>query len=209
MSKSKHKKKYLLLFVVMLIATGSGIWLANIRLMNTSSLPVLADIGADFELMTTGGTRIGLKDFRDRIVIVFFGYTSCPDVCPTGLYTLRQVMDQLGDDAGQVQVLLITVDPERDSAERLQEYTGYFHPDFIGLTGTPTEITGVARAYQTQVEKEPPLPGGNYLVTHSTFFYLLDRQGRVRVLHDPTSTAAQITADVRSLLVERKGFIFR
>jgi len=138
-------------------------------------------------------------------VIVLFGYTSCPDVCPTGLYTLKQVMDKLGEDSGQVQVLLITVDPERDSAERLREYVSYFHRDFIGLTGTLKEITGVAKAYLTEIRKEPPLPGGDYQVSHSAFFYLLDKQGRARALHDPTSTPAQITADVRSLLAERKG----
>jgi len=204
----KRKQKHFTLIAVMLIATGLGIWMANYSVMNTSSLPVLADIGTDFELTATGGTRIGLKDYRDRVVIVFFGYTTCPDVCPTGLYTLKQVMDKLGKDSGQVQVLLITVDPERDSAERLRDYVSHFHPDFIGLTGTLKEITGTAKAYLTEFRKEPPLPGGGYQVSHSAFFYLLDKQGRVRVLHDPTSTPAQITADVRSLLAERKGFIF-
>jgi protein SCO1/2 len=125
-----------------------------------------------------------------------------------GLYTLKQVMDKLGKDSGQVQVLLITVDPERDSAERLREYVGHFHPDFIGLTGTLKEITVMAKAYLTEFKKEPPLPGGGYQVSHSAFFYLLDKQGRVRVLHDPTSTPAKIAADVRSLLAEGKGFIF-
>ena len=196
----KGKQKYLLLIAALLIATGLVMWLANQGIMNTSSLPVLADIGTDFELTAADGARIRLKDYRDRIVIVFFGYTSCPDVCPTGLYTLKQVMDKLGKDSGQVQVLLITVDPERDSAERLREYVGHFHPGFIGLTGTLKEITGVANAYLTEFRKEPPLPGGGYQVSHSAFFYLLDRQGRVRALHDPTSTPAQIAADVRSLL---------
>jgi len=198
----KSKQKHLFLIAVMLIAAGLGMWIANYSAKNKSSLPILADIGADFELTATDGTRIRLKDYRDRIVIVFFGYTSCPDVCPTGLYTLKQVMDKLGKDSGQVQVLLITVDPERDSAERLREYVSHFHPAFIGLTGTPQEIARVAKAYLTEFKKEPPLPGGGYQVSHSAFFYLLDKQGRVRVLHDPTSTPAQIAADVRGLLAE-------
>jgi protein SCO1/2 len=175
-------------------------------MMNKSSLPVLADIGTDFELTASGGTRISLKDYRGKIVIVFFGYTSCPDVCPTGLSTLKQVINKLGKDSEQLQVLLITVDPERDSAERLREYVTYFHPDFVGLTGTQNEIARVAKKYLTEFRKEPPSPGGSYQVNHSAFFYLLDRQGRVRVLHDPTSTPAQIATDVRSLLAERKGF---
>jgi protein SCO1/2 len=204
----KAKRKYLLLIAVILGAAGLGAWVANERMINTSSLPVLADIGSDFELTATGGERIRLMDYRDRIVIVFFGYTSCPDVCPASLYTLKQVVDELGKDSAQVQVLLITVDPERDSAERLREYVSYFHPGFIGLTGTLKEITSVAKAFLTEFRKEPPSPSGDYLVSHGTFFYLLDRQGRVRVLHDPISTPAQIAADVRSLMAEPKGFIF-
>jgi protein SCO1/2 len=97
----KGKQKYLLLIAALLIATGLVMWLANQGIMNTSSLPVLADISTDFELTAADGARIRLKDYRDRIVIVFFGYTSCPDVCPTGLYTLKQVMDKLGKDSGQ------------------------------------------------------------------------------------------------------------
>ncbi len=204
----RGKKKHFHLIAVILIAAGVGVWLVNYSLMNTSSLPILADIGTDFELTASGGKRIRLTDYRGRIVIVFFGYTSCPDVCPTSLYTLKLVMNKLGKDTGQVQVLLITVDPERDSAERLREYVSYFYPGFIGLTGTLKEITRVAKAYLTEFRKEPPLPGGGYQVSHGAFFYVLDRQGRVRVLHDPTSTPAQIAADVRSLLAERKGFIF-
>jgi protein SCO1/2 len=204
----KSKKKHFLLIAVMLIATGLGIWVANYSMMNTSSLPILADIGTDFELTAADETRISLKDYRDHIVIVFFGYTSCPDVCPTGLYTLKQVMHKLGKDSRQVQVLLISVDPERDSAERLREYVSYFHRDFIGLTGTLEEITRVAKAYLTDFMKEPPLPDGGYQVSHGVFFYLLDKQGRVRALHDPTSTTAQIVMDVRSLLAEHKEFVF-
>ncbi len=200
----KGKQKHFLLIAALVIATGLGIWLANQGRLNTSSLPVLADIGTNFELAAADGTRIMLKDYRGRIVIVFFGYTSCPDVCPTGLHTLKQVMRNLGKDSSQLQVFLITVDPERDSAERLQKYVNYFHRDFIGLTGTLEEITQVAKSYLTDFMKEPPLPDGGYQVSHGAFFYLLDKQGRVRTLHDPTSTPAQIATDVQKLLAESK-----
>jgi len=204
----KKKQKYFVLITVILIASVLGMWLANHRMKNLSSLPILADIGTDFKLTAAGNARVRLQDYRNQIVIVFFGYTSCPDVCPTSLYTLKHVMNKLGKDSEQVQVFMITVDPERDSAERLREYTQHFHPDFIGLTGTLNEITKVAKTYLTEFRKEPPTPDGNYQVTHSAFFYLLDKQGQVRALHDPTSTPEKIAADVYSLLAERKGFIF-
>jgi len=201
-------QKRFLLIAAILIAVGLGMWIADLKMMNASSLPVLSDIGTDFELTATDDARISLKDYRGRIVIVFFGYTSCPDVCPTGLYTLKKVMYELGKDSKQLQVLFISVDPERDSAERLQEYVSFFHRDFIGLTGTLEETTRVANAYLAQFIKEPVLPDGGYQVSHSAFFYLLDKQGRARVLHDPSSTAEQIVMDVHSLLDEYDEFIF-
>lgn len=191
-----------MLIAVLLIITASGIWIAKRNAMNSVSLPILADLGSDFVLTGAGGKRVALKEYRDKVVILFFGYTSCPDVCPTGLYTLRRVMDKLGEDSIKAQVLLITVDPERDSADRLREYVGHFHPDFIGLTGTLKEITMVAKSYLTEFKKESPSADGGYQVSHGAFFYLLDQQGQVRTLHDPTSTPAQIAADVQSLLLE-------
>lgn len=196
------RSKYYLLIAVLLIITVAGVWVAKRSAMNSASLPILADLGSDFVLTGADGKRVGLKDYRDKVVILFFGYTSCPDVCPTGLFTLKRVMDKLGKDSAKVQVLLITVDPERDSADRLREYVGHFHSGFIGLTGTLKEITVVAKSYLTQFRKESPSPGGGYQVSHSAFFYLLDQKGQVRKLHDPASTPAQITADVQSLLRE-------
>ncbi len=203
------KKKYLSLILLMLMAAGFGLWIANYSATDTTSLPILADIETDFDLATSGNARARLKDYRDHIVIVFFGYTSCPEVCPTGMYNLKQVMDILGDTAEQVQVLLITVDPERDTAEQLQEYVSHFHPDFTGLTGTLEEITKVANGYLTEFKKGPPFPDGSYHVGHSTHYYVLDKQGRARALHDLAASPALIAADVRNLLVERSRRFFQ
>ncbi len=150
-----------------------------------------------------GGDRVNTRDYRGQVVILFFGYTHCPDVCPNSMYTLKMVMDLLDGDSDRVQVLMVTVDPERDSAGHLQEYVSYFHPRFIGLTGTQEEIAEVAKKYSAQYEKDSASSDGGYQVSHSAFFYLLDQEGRVRALHDPRSSAAQIVADVQALLADR------
>lgn len=197
---SAEKRYYFFLFALLATVAATGIWIAKSSESDSTSLPVLADFGTDFELAGPGNKRIGLKDYRNQVIILYFGYTYCPDVCPTDLYTLKQVMGQLGKKSTQVQVLMITVDPERDSADRLQKYVEYFHPDFIGLSGSLKEITRVAKAYLTDFSKEPATSDGGYQVSHNAFIYLLDKKGRVRVLHDPVSTPEQIAVDIRTLL---------
>jgi len=198
-----NKLKNYLLAGGMLMALGLGVlavtWSEKRSATQQASLPVLADIGGDFELTGSGGTHIALKNYRGQVVILFFGYTYCPDVCPTSMYTLKRAMDLLGPVSEQVQVLMVTVDPERDSADHLQKYVSHFHPRFIGLSGKPKEIDRVAKAYLVHYEKDASI-GATYLVGHSAFFYLLDQQGRVRVLHDPRSTPENIAADVQRLL---------
>jgi protein SCO1/2 len=203
---SVKKSTYFFLIAVLVITTGAGIWLSKADIGSSRSLPVLADFGADFELTGPGNKRVQLKDYRDQVVIIFFGYTYCPDVCPTGLYTLQHVMQRLGKQSTQVQVLMITVDPERDTVEHLQKYVTHFHSDFIGLTGSLEDITRVTKAYLTDFKKEAPAVDGSYQVSHNAYFYILDKKARVRVLHDPVSTPEQIAVDIRSLLDEGNGF---
>jgi protein SCO1/2 len=199
---SFKRSKYFLIITIVILAITMGYWIAKRSAMNSSSLPILSDFGADFKLIVAGGKRVGLNDYKDKVVMLFFGYTFCPDVCPTGMYVLKQVMHTLGTDSTQLQVIMISVDPERDSVDRLQKYVQYFHPSFIGLTGTLKEINQVTKAYLTSFKKEPPSENGDYQVSHGAFFYLLDKQGRVRKLHGPISTPAQIVTDVKSLLAE-------
>jgi protein SCO1/2 len=164
-------------------------------------LPVIADLGGDFELARAGGAPTRLQDYRGRIVLLFFGYTHCPDVCPTTLYALKLAMDELGKAAGQVQVIMVTVDPERDAPEQLEQYVRYFDPQFVGLSGTTEQIDQVARQYRVYRQKAQSAAGG-YSVSHGAYVYLLDQKGRVRVLFGDGSKQAEIAEGVRQLLAD-------
>ena len=107
------------------------------------------NFGGNFSLTGPDGKIISLEDFRDKLVLVYFGYTFCPDVCPITLSKLKLVMLDLGEKSEDVQVIFISIDPERDSYKRLKDYVPYFHPTFIGLTGSEADITAVAKKYQT------------------------------------------------------------
>lgn len=165
------------------------------------ALPVIADLGGDFELTRTDGARVRLQDYRDKVVLLFFGYTFCPDLCPMSLYTLKLAVEELGKTADRVQVIMVTVDPERDNPKHLAEYLQYFHPKFVGLSGTPGEIQRVARQYHVQYQKNP-LPTGGYSMSHSSFIYLLDGTERVRALFGAGVKEAEIVDGVRHLLAD-------
>ncbi len=168
------------------------------RAAQPDRLPVIRNIGGDFTLTGPRGERVRLHDFRGRVILLFFGYTRCPDVCPTTLLTLRQVMDRLQSDAAQVQVVMITVDPQRDTPTRLNSFVKYFDQSFVGLTGAPEEIAATARRYLVHYEKEPADAG--YSVAHGAFVYLIDGQGRLRAVYDTRTGPPRIASDVRRLL---------
>lgn len=135
----------------------------------------------DFTLTNHHGRPFRLSENRADVTLLFFGYTFCPDVCPGTLAELRQVMKALGPAADRVQVLMVSVDPERDTPARMEQYLSLFNPEawnFVGLTGSPDAVQPVVAAYGAVARKEP-IPGSsaNYLVAHSTFIYVLDRHG--------------------------------
>ncbi len=135
----------------------------------------------DFELMSAEGP-VRLSDFRGKVVILFFGYTHCPDVCPTTLAKLAKVMEYLDNDAQQVQVLMISVDPDRDSPEVVQSYASHFYPSFIGLTGTPEQIQEVATKYGIYYKKREGTSESGYLVDHTASLILIDPEGYVKLI---------------------------
>ncbi len=177
---------------------------AAVRVGGTPSpaLPVIADLGGDFDLAGAGGARVRLQDYRGRVVLLFFGYLHCPDVCPASLVTLKQVVEGLGSSADQTQVIMVSVDPQRDSPDDLAQYMRYFHPQFVGLGGTPQEIEKVARQYRVFYRPGDSMRPGEYSVSHSAYVYALDRQGRVRALHGAEAKPEEITETVRQLLRE-------
>jgi protein SCO1/2 len=155
----------------------------------------------DFELMTMDGGRYRLSDHQGQIVLMFFGYTSCPDVCPMTLAEARRVLDGLGDEADQVTFLFITVDPERDTREVLSTYVSAFHPAIVGLRGTPDELEGVYRDYGIFAEKEELSESAvGYVINHTARVFLVDAEGRLRLSYAFGTPPDDILADVRFLL---------
>lgn len=134
-------------------------------------------IGGPFSLTASDGRRVTDQDFRGRWMLIYFGFTFCPDVCPTELAVMAAALDALGDDAADIQPILITLDQERDTVEVLRDYVAAFHPRLIGLTGTLAEIQAVAGAYRVFFQKTEPDASGDYVVDHSSVVYLMDPAG--------------------------------
>lgn len=137
-----------------------------------------APIGGPFRLTAHDGRTVTDEDFRGEFLLVYFGFTYCPDVCPTSLYTISQALDRLGPAAERVRPLFITIDPERDTPELMANYVALFHERMIGLTGSREDINAVAKAYRAYHAKVPGEDGGPYLMDHSTFTYLMGPDGK-------------------------------
>jgi protein SCO1 len=136
-----------------------------------------SSFGRDFQLSDPQGKPRSLADFKGKAVVVFFGYTQCPDVCPTTLAALAETMKRLGPDADRVQVLFITVDPERDTPDVLRSYLGSFDERIVGLTGDPEKIQATVRAYRAFARKVPT-KDGDYTMEHTAIVYLMDAENR-------------------------------
>ncbi|HQR03897.1 MAG: SCO family protein [Proteobacteria bacterium] len=158
------------------------------------------DWGRDFHLRDSTGKPRQLADFRGKVVVVFFGYTHCPDVCPTTLSTLRTVMDALGTDAGKVQVLFVTLDPERDTPEILAQYVPAFYPSFLGLTGDPAQIAATAKEFKVFYQRQEGKAPGSYTLDHTASSFVFDPAGRLRLYVSPGQSAEKIVEDLRRLL---------
>ncbi len=154
--------------------------------------------GGGFELSDVHGRLRRLADFRGKVVLFFFGYTRCPDVCPTTLLRMAETKRLLGADASRTQVLWMTVDPERDTGEIVSQYVAAFSPTFLGLRGTPRQTEAIADAYKIQYDIT--YFRDEVFVSHSSFGYLIDGRGRVRVRIRYDATAEQIAHDVRDVL---------
>lgn len=152
-------------------------------------------IGGPFALTDQNGKRVTDADFRGRYTLVFFGFTNCPDVCPTTLSILSEVLGKLGPKADRVVPIFITVDPERDTPEALKSYLASFGPRFVGLTGTSQEIAAVAKAYRVYYQKRD-MGGGAYAVDHSSVIYLMDGEGKFIGHYTLEQGADAIAADL-------------
>lgn len=158
-----------------------------------------ADLPApDFTLQGVDGP-VSLRDFRGQTVLLFFGYTFCPDVCPTTMSDLAQAMQLLGRQADRYQVIMVSVDPERDTPEKINAYARHFDERFIGLSGSPDEIAQAATLYGVYYEKQAGTAASGYLVNHTATVMVLDRKGYLRLLLPFGTSPADIAADLQHL----------
>jgi protein SCO1/2 len=157
--------------------------------------------GGDFTLRSHAGP-VSLQDLRGKVVLIHFGYTNCPDVCPVSVAATSQALTAMTPaELNRVMALFISVDPERDTLERLREYTAYFHPNLVGLAGTPEETAAVAKRYGAVYIKRPANPDGSYAVDHSVATYLVAPTGRLQAILPYGATAEDLLGAVRNLLV--------
>jgi len=159
-----------------------------------------ADYARDFQLPDTEGKVRALGDFKGKAVIVFFGYTQCPDACPTTLAEIAAAKKLLGPDGARVQPVLISIDPERDQPAMLKAYVGNFGPDFIALRGTPEQTAAVAKDFKVFVRKAPDSTPGGYSMDHSAASYIYDPQGRLRLYVRYNGGAESLAHDLRLIL---------
>lgn len=154
----------------------------------------------DFTLTGGDGQPVSLSDFRGDIVLLYFGYTFCPDVCPATMSDLRRVQEAV--DSGDLQVVFVTVDPARDTPEIAAAYAAGFHPAFVGLSGTPEAIAAAAGGWGVFYEAGEPDASGNYAVDHTARLFVVDRDGRYRLSYAFATPPEDIVADVEILLEE-------
>lgn len=159
-----------------------------------------ADYANDFHLADHNGKLRSLQDFRGKVVVVFFGFTQCPDVCPTAMQELADVKKMLGPDADRLQGIFITVDPERDQAEMLKAYMGNFDPAFLALRPTPQELPTLAKNFKVYYKKIEGKTPTSYSIDHSAGSYLYDPAGKLRLYARHASGASMMAEDIRTLL---------
>jgi protein SCO1/2 len=159
-------------------------------------------VGGAFSLVDHTGARVTDATFRGKYMLIFFGFTYCPDICPTELQVISAALDELGPKGAAIQPIFITVDPERDSPETMKAYVANFHPRMVGLTGSMEEIANVAKAYRVYFKKSGE--GDAYLMDHSSIVYLMDKEGKF-LKHFTYSADAKVLAKGLSEAIEAGG----
>jgi len=191
-------KLHLVLIITLIMLSGCS------KNQDDIELPIYDALGGDFTLPSTKGSELTLSDYHGRIVLLNFGYTSCPDICPMVLTRLARISNKLtqqyGIDSNRVQTIFVSVDPDRDNIERLSEYLTFFNPDFIGIRGSLSETNELAKSYAVFFEKQADESLG-YQVAHTDKIFLLDKRGRLRGLYDKSEPDEKLINDIVSLVV--------
>jgi len=158
-----------------------------------------SSVGGPFSLTDQTGRAVTEQDFKGKPFFVFFGFTNCPDICPTTLFEMSEVLQRLGPDAEKTAALFVSVDPERDTPAKLKDYLTSFHPRIFGLTGTPEQIAAIEKEYRVYA-KRVPLKDGDYTLDHTAVVYLMDKNGRFISPFNLKRSAEEAAADLRRRL---------
>jgi protein SCO1/2 len=194
----KARAAQILLILAGFLAGVASIVLVIVLVSGRSPVPSAgaSAIGGPFSLTDQDGRTVTDQDLRGRPFLVFFGFTHCPDVCPTTLFELSEVLGKLGPDAQKVSALFVTVDPERDTPTQMKDYLSSFDPHLVGLTGDPAAIAAVAKEYRVYVKKVP-LDGDDYTMDHTALVYLMDKDGRFVAPFNLKRSTDDAAADLR------------
>ena len=197
---SKFQLVFLVLALLAALAfAGSALYFVNPA--HNGSGTGTALVGGPFTLIDQTGKKVTEKDFLGRYMLVFFGYTYCPDVCPTELQVMSAALDSLGSRADRIQPIFITIDPQRDTPEVMKQYVANFYPRLIGLTGSPEEIAAAAKAYRVYYSKVDGKSGAtDYLMDHSSIVYLMDTNGRFLKHFTYTTDAAELAKAIEAAI---------
>ena len=205
---AKRLVRIALLSVIALIAAAAIAWyrVDHADVATAQYVPPVsgAEVGGPFALEDHTGREVTDGTFHGQYALVYFGFTFCPDICPTELWTMTQAIDLLGDDGGQIVPVFITVDPERDTVEAMASYVSLFHPRMVGLTGTADQVAEAARGYRVyyaKVEGEDP---AHYLMDHSAFVYLMGPDGRNLLLFGSGTSPERMAETIRDALAEAR-----
>ena len=158
------------------------------------------DYARDIQLPDHNGQQRSLKDFKGKVAVVFFGYTQCPDVCPTTMQEMAEVKRMLGKDGDRLQAIFVTVDPERDTADMLKAYMANFDPDFVALRGSPEQLAAMAKDFKVYYKKVEGKTPTSYTMDHSAASYIYDTKGNLRLYSRYGSGAEALLSDIRLLL---------
>ncbi|HXM84212.1 MAG TPA: SCO family protein [Stellaceae bacterium] len=195
---SRVTRRGLFAFIALLVLLLAGFayetgWLGGGATDNAAALP----IGGPFSLIDQNGVTRQDADFRGKLMLVYFGYTYCPDICPATLLAMSQAIDKLGPEGDQVQPIFITVDPERDTQAQMKLYAANFHPRLLALTGRAEQVDAAEKDYRVYAKKVTEASKADYLMDHSSFIYLMDRNGKLAALISPGVEPDAMAAAIR------------
>lgn len=196
MKKSARRK---ILAVLTAFLAGALTLVAAIWVMLPRDVTQPSNVGGPFTMVDQNGKTVTDADFRGEPFLVFFGFTNCPDICPTTLYEMSEVLKRLGPDANKTAALFVSVDPERDTPEKLKQYISSFHPRIFALTGSEAQVEAIKKEYRV-FAKKVPLKDGDYTMDHTAVVYLMDKNGRFIAPFNLQRTADEAAADLRKRL---------